>query len=97
MNGVNLETADAQEIGITYEMMQVRKCMIYSQIVTVMSISISGAVSKSTFRSLFYKGFSIIFPIILLHEKFLQFDWLRAVVFPLNLKYPHVKITNLCG
>ena len=32
--------------------------------------------------------------IILLHEKFLQFDWLRAVVFQLNLKYPHVKITK---
>ena len=32
---------------------------------------------------------------ILLHDKFLQFDWLRAVVFQLNLKYPHVKITNL--
>ena len=29
-----------------------------------------------------------------LHEKFLQFDWLRAVVFQLNLKYLHVKITN---
>ena len=29
-----------------------------------------------------------------LHEKFLQFDWLRAVVFQLNLKYPHVKITK---
>ena len=27
--------------------------------------------------------------------KFLQFDWLRAVVFQLNLKYLHVKITNL--
>ena len=26
--------------------------------------------------------------IILLHEKFLQFDGLRAVVFQLNLKYP---------
>ena len=24
---------------------------------------------------------------ILLHEKFLQFDWLRAMVFQLNLKY----------
>ena len=24
--------------------------------------------------------------VILLHEKFLQFDWLRAVVFQLNLK-----------
>ena len=28
-------------------------------------------------------------------EKFLQFDWLRAVVFELNLKYLHMKITNL--
>ena len=27
------------------------------------------------------------FPHILLQEKFLQFDWLRAVVFQLNLKY----------
>ena len=27
-------------------------------------------------------------------KKFLQFDWLRAVVFQLNLKYLHVKITN---
>ena len=33
--------------------------------------------------------------LILLHDKFLQFDWLRAVVFHLNLKYLHVKITNL--
>ena len=33
--------------------------------------------------------------IILLDEKFLQFDWLRAVVFQVNLKYLHVKITNL--
>ena len=41
---------------------------------------------------------------ILLHEKFLQFDWLRAVVFQLNnnnniinnyLACLHVKITNL--
>ena len=29
-----------------------------------------------------------------LHEKFLQFDWLRAEVFQLNLKYLHVKITK---
>ena len=36
-----------------------------------------------------------IFMFILLHEKFLQFDWLRAVVLQLNLKYLHVKITNL--
>ena len=33
--------------------------------------------------------------LILLHEKFLQFDWLRAVLFQLNLKNLHVKITNL--
>ena len=32
---------------------------------------------------------------ILLHEKCLQFDWLRAVEFQLNLKYLDVKITNL--
>ena len=38
---------------------------------------------------------SFIYIFILLHEKFLQFDWLRAVVFQLNLKYLHVKITNL--
>ena len=36
-----------------------------------------------------------VFPFILLYEKLLQFDWLRAVVFQLNLKYLHVKITNL--
>ena len=33
--------------------------------------------------------------LILLHDKLLQSDWLRAVVFQLNLKYLHVKITNL--
>ena len=38
-----------------------------------------------------------ILDIILLHEKFLQFDWLRAVVFQLNLKYLHVKITTFYG
>ena len=32
--------------------------------------------------------------IILLHDNFLQFDWPRAVVFQLNLKYLHVKITK---
>ena len=32
---------------------------------------------------------------ILLDEKFVQFGWLRAVVFQLNLKYLHMKITNL--
>ena len=32
--------------------------------------------------------------VILLQEKFLQFDWLIAVVFQLNLKYLRVKITK---
>ena len=27
-------------------------------------------------------------------EKFMQFDWLRAVVFQLNLKYLHCKCEN---
>ena len=35
-----------------------------------------------------------IFMFILLHEKFLQFDWIRAVVIQLNLKHLHVKITK---
>ena len=35
------------------------------------------------------------FKLILLHQKFLQFDWLRAGVVQLNLKYLHEKITNL--
>ena len=43
-------------------------------------------------KNLFYGVISYFIP---LHEKFLQFDWLRAVVFQLNLKYLHVKITNL--
>ena len=38
--------------------------------------------------------FGVIMSIILLHEKFLQFDWLRAVVFQFNLKYLHVEITK---
>ena len=38
-------------------------------------------------------GVAKITMIILLYEKFLKFDWLRAVVFQLNLKYLHVKIT----
>ena len=32
--------------------------------------------------------------VILLHDKFLQFVWLRAVVFQLNLKYLHVYCEN---
>ena len=37
---------------------------------------------------------ALISVVILLHEKLLQFDWLRAVIFQLNLKYLHVKITS---
>ena len=35
--------------------------------------------------------------IILLPEKFLPFDWLRAGVFQLNLKYLHEKIISYYG
>ena len=38
---------------------------------------------------------SVLLVFILLHEKFLHFDWLRGVVFELNLKYLRGKITNL--
>ena len=54
--------------------------------------------SGSEKLKVFYmKGFLFyaIINFILLHEKLLQFDWLRAVVFQLDLKYLHVKITNL--
>ena len=39
------------------------------------------------------RNYVLISPFILLREKFLPFDWLRAEVFQLNLKYLHVKIT----
>ena len=51
---------------------------------------------RETFWLAIFRLFNVKW-IILLHEKLLQFDWLRAVVFQLNLKYLHVKITNLCG
>ena len=57
-----------------------------------------GSLSKAVFErstSTVYLNATNIVLLILQHEKFLQFDWLRAVVFQLNLKYPHVKITNL--
>ena len=60
-------------------------------------------IDKSAFLSVAYTVeprfnhplYNKVLRIILLHEKFLQFYWLRAVVFQRNLKYLHVKITNL--
>ena len=49
---------------------------------------------KLSMKKRCYKERSVITVFILLHEKLLQFDWLRAVVFQLNLKYLHVKITK---
>ena len=58
------------------------------------ALATSALVSLHYFQS---GNFVIMSPsaVKLLHEKFLQFDWLRAVVFQLNLKYLRVKITNL--
>ena len=53
------------------------------------------SVNKPVFREMILLKIEEIYGIILLHEIFLQFDWLRAVVYQLNLKYLHVKITNL--
>ena len=57
------------------------------------------AITLVVITQLFFREASnnlrLVFTIIPLHEKFLQFDWLRAAVFQLNLKYLHVKITNL--
>ena len=61
----------------------------------VISILISSDFLKMDALVSFIKIFFRIPSVILLQEKFLQFDWLRAVVFQLNLKYLHVKITNL--
>ena len=47
---------------------------------------------KLSMKKRCYKERSVITVFILLHEKFLQFDWLRAVVFQPNLKYLHVEI-----
>ena len=37
----------------------------------------------------------VVMSLILLHEKFLPFDWLRADVFQLNLKYLVVETNNI--
>ena len=60
-----------------------------------------GEPTKKNVATSFYLGYKCkmttnenkIFVIVLLPEEFLQFDWLRAVVFQLNLKHLHVKIT----
>ena len=59
--------------------------------------SVDQSAPLTGFQTDFTSNFSCssITAIILLHEKSLQFDWLRAEVFHLNLKYLHGKITNL--
>ena len=62
-----------------------------------MKTRLNNAVNKThiLFNDFIHICLDTISLLILLHAKFLQFDWLRAVVFQLNLKYLHVKITNL--
>ena len=55
------------------------------------SFDIEGRVKDFESVTIVYGIIKVLIP---LHEKFLQFDWLRAVVFQLNLKYLHVKITK---
>ena len=52
------------------------------------------SLKRTNFSIMCRLNFQGIFIIILLHEKLLQSDWLRAVVFQLNLKYLHVKINK---
>ena len=68
-------------------------CMVNNCMASAMKY-ISGQVLVIRSVKSLSSGISVI---ILLHEKFLPFDWLRAVVFQLNLKYLHVKITTFCG
>ena len=51
-------------------------------------LSNSSRVRMETHKSSLTEGGVDIAMVILLHEKFLRFDWLRAVVFQLNLKIP---------
>ena len=53
-----------------------------------------GRLEKYLKRSYCCLAYNLLY-FIVLREKVLQFDWLRAVVFQLNFKYLHVKITNL--
>ena len=50
------------------------------------------SVTDSQHHPVMLEWFSIL---TLLHKQFQQFDWLKAVVFQLNLKYLHVKVTYL--
>ena len=68
---------------------ELRVVQFWSEIILVISNRTRAA------RSFDFEITRMISHLILLHEKFLQFNWLRAVVFQLNLKYLHVKITNL--
>ena len=49
---------------------------------------------RAILRREYHPLYFLVVVLILLHEEFLQFDWLSEVVFQLNLKYLHVKITN---
>ena len=79
------------------------QCAYYEIIDSSPGVSIITDDWRNTLATLL-RGVSYLFPlnwkleikyIILLREKFLQYDWLRAVEFQLNLKYLHVKITKL--
>ena len=63
-------------------------------VVLLSCLDLHNEVSHCDYEALITSS-SMITDLIPLHEKFLQFDWLRAVVFQLNLKYLHVKITKL--
>ena len=45
-----------------------------------------------------FKKYISVFHLFKIHTTtFLQFNWRRTVIFQLNLKYPHFKITNPLG
>ena len=50
---------------------------------------------KNAWAQCVWNYFTTVPQFILLHEKFLRFNWFRAVVFQLNLKYLHVKLQTL--
>ena len=68
---------------------------MHQDIQTTVFFSVCEFYLSSQYKQRKYLCRVAIFIHVLLHEKFLQFDWLRAVVFQLNLKHLPLKIINL--
>ena len=83
---------DDLNCGNTKIKMQIWSLQFWQSIWNCFSVAITTAMIIPSIK--LSNNITRIIAFILLHEKFLQSDWLRAVIFQLNLKYLHVKITK---